>query len=323
MAYEQLLSEGYIESVPCKGYYIAGIEELVRMEREPEPGLVFPSQEVKKGPVVDFSPRGVDLERFPFNAWRKISKNTLVDDNKEMFAAGDPQGEYGLRAAVGNYLYTARGVHVRPEQIIIGAGSEYLWMLLAQILGGPRRMAMENPTYKQAYRVFSGVGMEVVPISMDASGMRICELENSGADIAYVMPGHQYPTGIVMPVKRRQELLMWAMGGKNRYLIDEDVYKRQGQGSSSIGKERVEACGSRLHKPVGRGASERKFFPEKAAAALSHREGMIFHGAVEYPKTALVFAALRGHVPQVKELKAGSGGVRENDRGTAALRIEK
>ena len=77
------------------------------------------------------------------------------------------------------------------------------------------------------------------------------------------------------------------------------------------------------YKPVGRGASERKFFPEKAAAALSHREGMIFHGAVEYPKTALVFAALRGHVPQVKELKAGSGGVRENDRGTAALRKEK
>ena len=53
-------------------------------------------------------------------------------------------------------------------------------------------MAMENPTYKQAYRVFSGVGMKVVPISMDASGMRIYELENSGADIAYVMPGHQY-----------------------------------------------------------------------------------------------------------------------------------
>lgn len=222
MAYEQLLSEGYIESVPCKGYYIAGIDELVLLEREPEPGLVFPQQKEKKDPLVDFSPRGVDLERFPFNAWRKISKNTLVDDNKEMFAAGDPQGEYGLRAAVGNYLHTARGVRARPEQIIIGAGSEYLWMLLAQILGSSRRMAMENPTYKQAYRVFSGIGMEVVPIPMDSSGMRTSQLEQSGADIAYVMPGHQYPAGIVMPVKRRQELLAWAMEGENRYLIEDD-----------------------------------------------------------------------------------------------------
>ena len=222
MAYEQLLSEGYIESIPCKGYFVAGIEELVQMKREAEPGLVFHQEKKEKGPDIDFSPRGVDLERFPFNTWRKITKNTLVDDNKEMFAAGDPQGEYGLRAAVGDYLHTARGVHVRPEQIIIGAGSEYLWLLLAQILGGRRRMAMENPTYKQAYRVFSGIGMEVVPVSMDANGMRPGELEESGADVAYVMPGHQYPAGIVMPVKRRQELLGWAVSGEDRYLIEDD-----------------------------------------------------------------------------------------------------
>ena len=222
MAYEQLLSEGYIESVPYKGYFIAGIEELVQMKAEPEPGLVCWPEQENEGLTVDFSPRGVDLERFPFNAGRKITRNTLVDDNKEMFAAGDPQGEYGLRAAVGNYLHTARGVHVRPDQIIIGAGSEYLWIILAQILGSSRCMAMENPTYKQAYRVFSGVGMKVVPVSMDLSGMKMPELEKSGADIAYVMPGHQYPAGIVMPVKRRQELLAWAAAGEDRYLIEDD-----------------------------------------------------------------------------------------------------
>lgn len=302
MAYEQLLSEGYIESVPCKGYYIAGIEELVRMEREPEPGLVFPRQEVKKGPVVDFSPRGVDLERFPFNAWRKISKNTLVDDNKEMFAAGDPQGEYGLRAAVGNYLYTARGVHVRPEQIIIGAGSEYLWMLLAQILGGPRRMAMENPTYKQAYRVFSGVGMEVVPISMDASGMRIYELENSGADIAYVMPGHQYPTGIVMPVKRRQELLMWAMGGKNRYLIEDDYdseFRYKGkpipslQGMDTAGKVIYIGTFSKSIAPAIRVGY--LALPEKLLGAYRQRAGFYTSTVSRIDQNILYQFMIQGH----------------------------
>lgn len=221
MAYDQLLSEGYIESVPCRGYFIAGIEELVGLESEPTMGSMF-SREEEDECLVDFSLRGIDLDRFPFNTWRKISKNTLVDDNKDMFAAGDPQGEYGLRAAVGNYLHGARGVHVRPEQIIIGAGSEYLWLLLAQILGTERYMAMENTTYKQAFHVFSGVGMKVGAIALDSSGMSAGDLEKSGADTAYVMPAHQYPTGIVMPVKRRQELLAWASGREGRYLIEDD-----------------------------------------------------------------------------------------------------
>lgn len=221
MAYEQLLSEGYIEALPCKGYYVAGIEELVKVSREPE-GLLLPAGEKEEAGVrVDFSLRGIDLDRFPFNTWRKISKNTLVDDNKEMFAAGDPQGEYPLRAAIGRYLHSARGVNVRPEQIVVGAGSEYLWMLLCQILGNTA-LAMENPTYKQAYRVFSGAGCRVIPVSMDRQGMRPDKLKASGASAAYVMPAHQFPTGIVMPVKRRQELLGWAKEGEGRYLIEDD-----------------------------------------------------------------------------------------------------
>lgn len=226
MAYDQLLSEGYIEAVPCKGYYVAGIEELVEVKlevkRHPEGGFVQEMPADTGNYQVDFSPRGIDLDSFPFNTWRKISKNTLVDDNKEMFAGGDPQGEYSLRAAIGSYLHSARGVNVTPEQIIIGAGSEYLWLLLSQILGMNHKIAMENPTYKQAYRVFSGVGYPVAPVEMDRYGMNVEQLTGSGADVAYIMPSHQYPTGIVMPVKRRQELLAWAYSRQGRYLIEDD-----------------------------------------------------------------------------------------------------
>ena len=162
------------------------------------------------------------MDSFPFNTWRKISRNTLVDDNKEMFAAGDPQGERALRTAIGDYLHSARGVDCRPEQILIGAGSEYLLMLLPQILGNGRKIAMENPTYKQAYRVLRGEGYPVIPVDMDRYGMDVERLACSSADVAYVMPSHQYPTGIVMPVKRRQELLAWAYSGADRYLIEDD-----------------------------------------------------------------------------------------------------
>ena len=139
-----------------------------------------------------------------------------------LFAAGDPQGERALRTAIGDYLHSARGVDCRPEQILIGAGSEYLLMLLSQILGNGRKIAMENPTYKQAYRVLKGEGYPVIPVDMDRYGMDVQRLSRSSADVAYVMPSHQYPTGIVMPVKRRQELLAWAYSGADRYLIEDD-----------------------------------------------------------------------------------------------------
>lgn len=177
------------------------------------------------GDWIDFSPRGIDLDSFPFNTWRKLIRTTLIDDNREFFHSGDHQGDRRFREAIGGYLHSARGVNCRPEQIIIGAGSEYLLMLLSLILGTDRRIAMEDPTYIQAYRVFSSLGYPVIPLEMDDWGMEPGRLERSGADVAYVMPSHQYPTGIVMPVGRRQELLRWASdtrGGQDRYLIEDD-----------------------------------------------------------------------------------------------------
>ena len=171
---------------------------------------------------VDFSPRGIDLDSFPFNAWRKLSKNTLVDDNKDMFAVGNAQGEYSLRQVIRDYLHSARGVHCRPEQILVGAGSEYLLMLLSQLIGRSTGIALENPTYKQAFRVFESLGHPIFPVSMDEWGMKVKELEKTQARIAYVMPSHQYPTGIVIPIKRRQELLKWAKKQEGRYLIEDD-----------------------------------------------------------------------------------------------------
>lgn len=226
MAYEQLMSEGYIESVPCRGYFISQIDGLVDTGQEQKnnenelTGSTAP--ETIAFCLVDFSPRGVDLDSFPFNAWRKITKNTLIDDNKEMFASGDTQGEPAFREAIRSYLHSARGVNCTADQIVVGAGSEYLLMLLSRILGPGLTIAMENPTYKQAYRVFESLGYHVKPVEMDKYGLNVSLLEESGAQIAYVMPSHQYPTGIVMPVKRRQELLLWAGKNEGRYLIEDD-----------------------------------------------------------------------------------------------------
>ena len=95
-------------------------------------------------------------------------------------------------------------------------------MLLSAILGTSRRIAMETPTYKHAYRIFGQLGFDLCTVPMDASGMQVSVLESSGAEIAYVMPSHQYPLGIVMPIKRRLELLSWAARKEGRYIIEDD-----------------------------------------------------------------------------------------------------
>lgn len=245
MAYDQLVAEGYIETVPCRGYFVLKIEELVEVQPEPILGFTVEPEQEEVQLDVDFSPRGIDLTSFPYNAWRKVTRNTLVDDNKEMFLTGSPQGEPGLREAIRGYLHSARGVSCRAEQIIVGAGSEYLLMLLSLILGPGHEIAMENPTYKQAYRVLESLGYEMKPVAMDAYGMNVKLLEDSGADVAYIMPSHQYPTGIVMPVKRRQQLLSWAAKEKGRYLIEDDYdseFRYKGkpipalQGMDNLGK---------------------------------------------------------------------------------------
>ncbi len=117
-----------------------------------------------------------------------------------MFLKGSPQGDLLLREAIRDYLHAARGVNCTAEQIIIGAGNEYLLILLSQLLGRETGIAMEDPTYKQAYRVLGGMGHPVFPVGMDDSGFRVQELERLPASAAYVMPSHQFPMGIVMPV---------------------------------------------------------------------------------------------------------------------------
>lgn len=220
MAYEQLLSEGYIESVQSKGYYVADIEGLYNVEFHNEPS--FEMSEPKEQYDCDFSPSGIDISSFPFNSFRKITKNILVDDNKELFLKGHVQGDYEFRQTISNYLYQSRGVAAKPENVIIGAGNEYLLMFLNQLIRGEKIFAMENPTYQQTYKILKSLGEKIAIIGQDKYGMSVKELAETGANIAYVMPSHQYPLGIVMPMKRRMELLKWANEKENRYIIEDD-----------------------------------------------------------------------------------------------------
>lgn len=244
MAYDQLLAEGYLDAEPCRGYYAANVEAMegIGASRKPARDAGIPGeneQEDRRGETLqgretlekektsgepllcDFSPAGVDLEHFPYKAWRRLGREVLTDETGRIFQKGMPQGEPGLRQAIASYLREARGVNCDPDQIVIGAGSEYLLMLVSLMIGRDSSIAMEDPTYLQAYRVLTSLGHKVIPISLDSMGMRVDLLEKTQARMAYCMPSHQYPTGTVMPISRRMELLKWAKE-KDAYLIEDD-----------------------------------------------------------------------------------------------------
>lgn len=234
-AYGQLLSEGYIEARPCKGYFVCPLEELLQLDDalaalsgDASGGMsgVFREYPQEKGApagtVADFSPYDIDMSGFPFSVWKKITKNVLTCANSELFARGESQGDYGFRQTISRYLHSSRGVNCRPEQIVVGAGNDYLLLLLEKILGRHVRIAMENPTYKRSYRIFRSFAYHISTVEMDEWGMRADKLEQANVSAAYVMPSHQFPTGTVMPIGRRMELLKWAAGGSDRYLIEDD-----------------------------------------------------------------------------------------------------
>lgn len=221
LAYEQLISEGYVETIPWKGYYVSDLFGMYRIETE-EGHKGVESREIKENYRYDFTPNGIELDYFPYATWRRITKKVQNEQENEIFQLGDQKGEEVFRETIASYVHQARGVNCDPSQVIVGAGNDYLLLLLQFLMGSHHIVAMENPGYLHGYRIMSRLFEKVEAVGSDKYGMSVEELRQTDADIAYVMPSHQYPLGTVMPIKRRLELLSWACEKAGRYIIEDD-----------------------------------------------------------------------------------------------------
>ena len=226
-AYDQLVAEGYIEPVAYKGYYVCEIEGIYFQKAEytkqnnPEKTEIKQRRKLQKYRY-DFALNGIAPESFPTHTWKQLAKQVLSDSTEEIFAQGNPYGEDSFREAIAEYLYHARGVKCEKSQILVGAGNDYLLMVLATLFECNKKVAMENPTYLSAWYDLKHTGCSMCTVKSDEMGICIEELEKTGADVVYVMPSHQFPMGTVMPLKRRMELLRWA--DENQTYIIEDDY---------------------------------------------------------------------------------------------------
>jgi len=223
LAYQQLLAEGYVLSRPRSGLYVMDLQldslpssHHVREQVSEDHALAHPTIQY------DFRYGDVDAEHFPLATWRKLSNLSLQQNHQALFSYGDPLGEPGLRMEIAKYLHGSRGVNCSPDQIVIGAGIQYLLAVLSGLLRSDNRsIAMEDPGYDGVRTVFQHKGLDIHPIPLEADGLHIHKLYESNSRIVYITPSHQFPYGMVMPLAKRMQLLKWATD-QNGIIIEDD-----------------------------------------------------------------------------------------------------
>ncbi len=247
-AYSQLIAEGYLYSIPKSGFYVCEIEaggafeEYMPLAKRNLPvkgdsqsdfnsdadsmrtwtASAAQESQFKQVYFADFVNNRAISANFPFSTWTKLMRDAMAGNTSRLLDRPPSAGIYELRCAIADYLYQFRGMSVSPEQIVVGAGTEYLYGLIIQLLGHDRCYGVEDPGYQKISRIYQANQITCRHIAMDKYGIDMEALNESRADVLHISPSHHFPTGLVTPVSRRYELLSWASEDADRYIIEDE-----------------------------------------------------------------------------------------------------
>jgi len=259
-AYDQLYAEGFIEGRVGDGTYVAQLPQTAlpakKLSTKVSTGFstglptalstnwldlpVIPSSKVihsgalgrveknhlakpPSGPPKAFRVGVPAFDLFPFEVWAKLNAAFWRKPDLQQLCYGDPAGDERLRGMIAAYLRSSRGMQCTAEQIVITSGAQQGISLCAQLLVEPGDgVAIENPGYRAAGHAFAVAGGRLHGVSVDSEGINCAELEGlEDCRLAYVTPSHQYPTGVIMSLARRLELLAWAER-TNGWIVEDD-----------------------------------------------------------------------------------------------------
>lgn len=238
-AYEALMDEGYIYSKERSGYYVSAIDNLLISKYEKElktSSMPFTKENVQPPASPQAATHrtfsnhrttsshnkitNVDTENFPLYTFKKVLTEVVTENSEIWLKERDFQGLYPLRSAISAYIYSARGVKTSPENIVVSSGIEYLMQILFYILPEKSVFGLENPGSPAIRDLCRSNKQKCLFLPLDKYGVRPQDAEN--CNIILITPSHQFPTGIVMPVQRRVELLNQAGKIQDRYIIEDD-----------------------------------------------------------------------------------------------------
>lgn len=212
-AYHQLQEEGYIYSKEKSGYFVEDATHLTY--------LTLPEKKALNLTIDNETRESIEPDLFPFDTLKKLS-NTLFSEKKNSFLKqSPPEGDSELRKEIARYLSSARGFQAEIEQIIIRPSTEDLFLLLFLLFEEKKALAIEDPGYHQLLPLFQRNVESLFPIPLDDDGLKVESLKNTNANLIYLTPTHQFPSGTIMPIKRRYALLEWAME-KGHFIIEDD-----------------------------------------------------------------------------------------------------
>jgi GntR family transcriptional regulator/MocR family aminotransferase len=215
-AYEQLVAEGYLTSVPGGATRVATRATVSAPDRRPRDR----APEIQ----INFAYGRPDVTQFPRQIWLRSMKRVLIEAPSERLTYLDQRGAIELREALAAYLNRVRGTAADPADIVICNGFAQAIDLVAQLVKarGGRRIAVEDPGDADGRAAIQRHGLETVPLPVDDGGISIDALRRSTTDAVFLTPAHHYPTGAVMAPDRRADLLAWA--DDHDALILEDDY---------------------------------------------------------------------------------------------------
>ena len=203
-----LCDEGYLESRERSGHYV-----LFRSDD----GFVPESAPVRPVPTVHTGERTA----FPFSLLAKTMRRVLSDYGEVLLERCPGPGTMELRRALSRYLARARGIRVSPEQIYVGAGSEYLYGLIVQALGRERLYALEDPSYEKIRQVYTAFGARTELLPLGADGITTQALQTTRASVLHLTPYRSFPSDITASAAKRWEYIRWA-APEDRFLGEDD-----------------------------------------------------------------------------------------------------
>jgi GntR family transcriptional regulator/MocR family aminotransferase len=236
-AYDLLLAEGYVLARGRAGTLVADVlsssQQRKRSETPPrrdtrlgriwrEPSFLIPIG-LRADCRFDFSVGIPDHEHFPFALWRRLAARAIRAQARARAGYGQPQGQSALREAIASHVSFARAIACSADEIVVTAGAQQAFDLLARILvtPGETTVAVENPGYAPLRNVLTSAGAKIVSIPVDGEGLRVDRLPPS-TKVICVTPSHQFPLGVHLSLPRRRALLDFAQS--HRAVIIEDDY---------------------------------------------------------------------------------------------------
>jgi len=235
-AYDLLLSEGYLVTRPRSGAYVADVLPQTRNRKGSTgdrainrrlnafwraPPAIMPAS-LRSTARFDFRLGVTDKRLFPFELWRRLSARALRAFAGQATTYGRPQGRYALRDAIAKHASFARAVACQADDIVVMAGSQQAFDLLARILvtRGRTVVAIENPGYPALHAALAAVGARIVLVPVDGEGMIVDKLPRD-AHVICVTPSHQFPLGVAMSMRRRAALLEFAQA-RDAVVVEDD-----------------------------------------------------------------------------------------------------